>query len=196
MNANLLPCSDDDPFQQASDLGGILGSIFTDTQKSLTQRNDDLMAGKVVDDHDIRSYLAKGTFLTDTNQWDKNKIYDSLNAQLLGIAINSLWRQQRVFVMGGGACGDGQGIGEGPQDSVVCRDGKAWYLYYWSIYSDRPKTGQGQYGWVTGPPGADRMNKGDYSGVTVEVCELSLESEQRISGASTQLDTRMPSALR
>lgn len=138
--------------------------------KSFTQKNDDLMDGKVVDDHDIRSWFTDGAMLTDADQWDKNKIVDTLNAQLIGMSINQLWRQQRVFIMGGGACGDNQGIGSGPQDTMVCRDGKAWYLYYWAIPGDRPKTGQGQYGFVNYPPGAQVMNKGDYSGVTVQVC--------------------------
>ena len=35
--------------------------------------------------------------------------------------------------MGGGACGDGQGIGSGPQNYSVCRNGQAWYLYYWCV---------------------------------------------------------------
>ncbi|KAJ9492066.1 hypothetical protein VN97_g1169 [Penicillium thymicola] len=163
-----LDSHQDDTFEKAADLGGILGSIFTDTQKALTQQNDDLMDGKIVNDHDIRSYLADGTMMTEDNQWDKNMIVDALNAQLIGMSINQLWRQQRVFIMGGGACGDGQGIGDGPQDTTVCRDGKAWYLYYWAIPGDRPKTGQGQFGYVTFPPGAQVMGKGDYKGVTVQ----------------------------
>ncbi|KAJ5156706.1 hypothetical protein N7492_009509 [Penicillium capsulatum] len=189
--ANLaLDGHQDDTFEKAADLGGILGSFFTDTMKSFTQQNDDLMDGKIVNDHDIRSYIADGAMMTQDDQWGKNQIVDALNAQIIGISINQLWRQQRVFVMGGGACGDGQGIGDGPQDTMVCRDGKAWYLYYWAIPGDRPKTGQGQYGFVHFPPGAQVLNKGDYKDISVQdVINSSLDA-WNVAGLDYNEDTR------
>lgn len=69
--------------------------------------------------------------------------------------------------MGGGACGDGQGIGSGPQNYSVCRNGQAWYLYYWQE-DDVISVTSHQWGWVTMPPGSDTLGIGDYAGVTVE----------------------------
>lgn len=148
-------------------MGAVLGSAVTDSLKQFTSNNNDLMAGKQVDDHDIRSYIAGGAMLSYPGV-DKNAVTDAVTSQLIGMAINQLWRQQMVFIMGGGACGDNEGIGSGPQDTMICRDGKAWYLYYWKTHPG-PALNSHKWGWVTPPPGAEKMNQGEFSGVSVEV---------------------------
>ncbi|KAL8956484.1 MAG: hypothetical protein Q9183_006294, partial [Haloplaca sp. 2 TL-2023] len=85
---------------------------------------------------------------------DKVALIDSMNAFLIGQAVNQLYRTQKISIMGGGACGDEQGIGSGPQEATVCRDGKACYLYYWQE-NDAISTTAHQWGWVATPPGAE-----------------------------------------
>ncbi|KAL8692827.1 MAG: hypothetical protein Q9218_002210 [Villophora microphyllina] len=167
----------DDTFQKSADLGGILGKIVLEAMKSYIAANNILMHGdNFQSSSDIRSYLKGGLFLAFPGV-DKVALIDSMNAFLTGQAINQLWRTQKIFIMGGGACGDGQGIGSGPQDHVVCRDGKAWYLYYWQE-NDVVSTTAHQWGWMAAPPGADQLAAGtNYPGVTIEdVINSSLDS--------------------
>ncbi|KAL8996028.1 MAG: hypothetical protein Q9169_004375 [Polycauliona sp. 2 TL-2023] len=124
---------------------------------------------------DIRTYLQGGLFLAYPGI-DKVAVIDRMNAKLIGHAVNALLRTQKVFIMGGGACGDNQGIGNGPQDRSICRDGKAWYLYWWEepggLILNKHK-----YGWTSSPLGADKSGTGDYAGVTVaDVINSSLDS--------------------
>ncbi|KAI4253819.1 MAG: hypothetical protein LQ352_003460 [Teloschistes flavicans] len=167
----------DDTFQKSADLGGILGKIVLEAMKSYIAANNLLMHGDNFESSgDIRSYLKGGLFLAFPGV-DKVALIDSMNAFLTGQAINQLWRTQKIFIMGGGACGDGQGIGSGPQDHSVCRDGKAWYLYYWQE-NDVVSTTAHQWGWMAAPPGADQLDAGtNYPGVTVaDVINSSLDS--------------------
>lgn len=149
-------------------MGAILGSIVLESLKSFISANNILMHGDAFGDSgDIRSYLKNGLFL-DFPGVDKVGVINSMNAFLTGQAINALWRTQKVFIMGGGACGDGQGIGDGPQATSICRDGKAWYLYWWEepggIILNKHK-----YGWTSAPLGSDKLGQGDYAGVTIQV---------------------------
>jgi hypothetical protein len=125
------------------------------------------MAGQTYNGADIRTYVSHGAFL-GYNGVDKNAVTDSMTNMLIGASINKLYRTQKIFVMGGGACGDNQGIGSGPQQAMVCRDGKAWYLYYWQEDNVISVTSH-QWGWVASPPGADQLGQNEYSGVTVQV---------------------------
>ncbi|KAJ5178099.1 uncharacterized protein N7500_000798 [Penicillium coprophilum] len=74
--------------------------------------------------------------------------------------INTLWRSQRVYIIGGGACGDGEDVGQGINegDNVFCDDeNRAWYLYYWQKFQKSdPRKPQG---WISRPWGSDRMGK-------------------------------------
>lgn len=124
------------------------------------------MAGNQYNDRDIRSYLDGGAFLNYPGV-DKNAVTDAMTSMMVGTSVNQLYRTQKIFVMGGGACGDGEGIGSGPQEASICRDGKAWYLYYWQE-NDVVSTTSHQWGWVATPPGADQLGQGAWSGVTVE----------------------------
>jgi len=125
------------------------------------------MHGDKVQDNNIQAYVGEGAFVNFPGV-DKNAVIDMMNNFMVGNAINLLWRTQKIFIMGGGACGDNQGIGSGPGDYTVCRDGKAWYLYYWQE-NDVISTTSHQWGWVATPPGGDQLGKGDWAGVTVQV---------------------------
>lgn len=165
--------------------------------KSFTSANNILMAGGNYEDTgDIRIYINGGLFVNFSGV-DKNAVIDAMSNLLIGQAINALWRTQKVFIMGGGACGDNQGIGSGPQAASICRDGRAWYLYYWQE-NDVVSTTSHQWGWVDPPPGADQLGLGDYSGVTVQdVINSSLDS-YNVAGYSYNADTaaqRAKSAL-
>ncbi|KAJ5373741.1 hypothetical protein N7517_005747 [Penicillium concentricum] len=170
-----IPAHENDTFDKSADLGAILGSIIVDSMKSFTTANNQLMRGQTYGNADIRQYIAGGAFLTYPGV-DKNAVTDQMNSMIVGTAINQLYRTQKVFIMGGGACGDNEGIGSGPQESVVCRDGKAWYLYYWQA-NDVISTTNHQWGWVNPPPGLDKLGQGDYAGVKVtDIINSSLDA--------------------
>lgn len=121
--------SQDDTFDKAADLGGILGEVVVEAMQTFTASNNALMHGEDING-DLRDYFRGGSFVAFPGV-DKNAVTDAMNALLVGHAVNQLWRQQKIFILGGGACGDNQGIGSGPQDFMLCKDGRAWYLYYW-----------------------------------------------------------------
>lgn len=125
--------SQDDTFKKSADLGGILAQIVLGAIEGYTSANNVLMHGQNYDGTgDLRAYFKGGMFVAFPGI-DKNNVTNTVNQFLIGQAVNQLYRVQKIFIMGGGACGDNQGIGSGPQDSMVCRDGKAWYLYYWYV---------------------------------------------------------------
>ncbi len=74
--------------------------------EGFTSANNELMGGNYDGTGDIRSYFADGAF-ADFGGVDKNNVTDAMNFFLLGQSTNKLWRTQKIFIMGGGACGDG-----------------------------------------------------------------------------------------
>lgn len=162
-----LSTSQDDTFQKSADLGGILGNIVVGSMKSFTSANNELMKGDQFQGSDIKSYVKDGNFVNFPGV-DKNAVIDVMNNFMVGNAIDLLWRTQKIFIMGGGACGDNQGIGQGPQAYSICRDNQAWYLYYWQENNVISTTSH-QWGWVAIPPGADKLGQGDWAGVKVAV---------------------------
>ena len=88
--------------------------------------------------------------------------------------INYLYKQQKIFIVGGGPCNDTGGIGTGPQESKYCRDGKAWYLFFWKEYGGF-NLGKKEWGDVESPPGVDQLSTGDYGNLTVQVCRTARE---------------------
>lgn len=167
-----IPNSADDPFQRSADLGGILGKIVIDSIESFTTANNQLMGGHEYNNEDIRSYLSHGAFIEFPGV-DTNAVTDSMTAMLVGTSINQLYRAQKVFIMGGAACGDNQGIGSGPQDtsSYICRDGKAWYLYYWQENNVISTTSH-QWGWVASPPGLSQLQQNEFSNIHLNVSHI------------------------
>lgn len=144
--------------------------------KAFVGANNVLMGGGNFENTgDIRTYLSGG-FFVNYGGVDKVTIIDSMNGFLIGQAINQLWRTQKIFIMGGGACSDNQGIGSGPQEAMVCRDNRAWYLYYWKEHEGKALTSH-KWGWVEAPPGMDQLGQGEYSSVTVaDVINSSLDA--------------------
>ncbi|KAL6718497.1 hypothetical protein ACLMJK_004589 [Lecanora helva] len=170
VNAALNKIGDhrDDTFQKSADLGSVLGQIVVDSWKGFTNANDELMAGKsYADTGDIRDYLKDGNFV-DFHGVDETEVESALSNLLIGNAINELYRVQKIFILGGGRCGDGDGIGSGPQEATLCRDGRAWYLYYWQENDAKPSLTSHQWGWVNATPGMDQLGNGDYAGVKVQ----------------------------
>lgn len=109
--------SKNDTFGKFADLGGILGTVVVDSLQSFTTANNQLMAGQTYND-DISAYLSGGAFVAYEGV-DTNAITDAMTNMLVGTSVNQLYRTQKIFIMGGGACGDNQGIGSGPQEAIL-----------------------------------------------------------------------------
>lgn len=146
--------------------------------KELIGGNDQLMAGNKFGDHgDIRQFIKNGTFVNFTGV-NETLAIDWMNTMLMAKAVNSLWRKQKVFIIGGGPCDEKPGhdkgtLGEGPKDGRLCRDGKAWYLYFWKERSGIVLNAE-QWGWVEKPPGAENFGKDIYKGISIPVRHDSL----------------------
>ena len=123
----------DDTFHKSAALGAALSTIVLGAMDGFNSSNNELMKGNNYDNTgDIRSYFKDGMVVAFGGV-DKNAVTNTMNTFRIGNAVNILWRTQKIFIMGGGACGDGQCIGSGPQDYSVCRNGQAWYLYHWYV---------------------------------------------------------------
>ncbi|OQE12672.1 hypothetical protein PENVUL_c001G08432 [Penicillium vulpinum] len=143
-----------------SNLGHMMGQAVNSIAGSFVSINNELMFGNGYGNSgDIRKYLQGGAWV-DYPGLQKNGARDTMIALIQSMMINSLWRMQRVFILGGGACGDGQGIGHGisaPDDNYICdEDNRAWYLYFWQKESGGGVKRKPQ-GWVSRPWGSDRM---------------------------------------
>ncbi|KAJ5158370.1 uncharacterized protein N7500_008021 [Penicillium coprophilum] len=148
----------DSTFTTASDLGFFMSNMVVQIAKSFTESNNELMPGHGFGTGDIRDILKGGAWL-DYTGLDKNKAVDVFLALLESMMINALWRSQRVFIIGGGDCHDGQDVGRGTNDgdNVFCDDeNRAWYLYYWQ--RDPMAMGKNSR-WISRPWGSDRMGK-------------------------------------
>ncbi|KAJ5436695.1 hypothetical protein N7445_007580 [Penicillium cf. griseofulvum] len=141
-----------------SDLGHLMAGMVPKIADSFTTSNNELMLGHGFGNGDIRNILKDGAWL-DYKGLDKVAARKVFTAMLESVMINSLWRSQRVFIIGGGACGDGQDVGRGTNegDNVFCdNENRAWYLYYWQ----RDPMAMGKYdGWISRPWGSDRMGE-------------------------------------
>jgi hypothetical protein len=158
----------------AADLGASLAGSFKAGIKSFGSIQNDLMAGKTLPNNqgDIRSYISHGAYL-DVPGVNVNEAIDYFDSMVTSKAINALWSEQKVFIMGGGPCDDSGGIGSGPQDAKLCRNNQAWYLYFWHEGNGNP-TNAGQWGYVTSPPGLNLLGSNDYQNITVEVRPVAL----------------------
>jgi len=111
-----------------------------------------------------------------------------MNTLLTGQAINQLWRHQKLYIMGGGRCGDGQGIGSGPREGAYCResDNTAWYLYHWEDYHGIKTILDTRFGLVRHPHGMFELGKGDYSAIHIpDVIKSSLRAYETASYSYT-----------
>ncbi|KAJ5836344.1 hypothetical protein N7447_002370 [Penicillium robsamsonii] len=156
---NALSSADSSDVTQAN-LGHMMAEAVRSISGSFINMNNELMYGNGYGSSsaDVRTYLKGGSWV-HYQGLQKNGAKDVMINVMQSMMINSLWRMQRVFILGGGACGDGQGIGSGisaPDDNYICdENGKAWYLYFWQkqagIAGDAPR------GWISRPWGSDRM---------------------------------------
>ncbi|KAK2784331.1 hypothetical protein FQN53_008560 [Emmonsiellopsis sp. PD_33] len=81
-----------------------------------------------------------GGFWVDYPSVDKSALAQNTFATLKAIAINEIWKLQKVFIVGGGSCDDNDGFGQGNSGSdngayAWCDvdNNQAWYLYYWQM---------------------------------------------------------------
>lgn len=133
------------------------------------QANAALMAGKTWGNTgDLSKFVQRGQWV-DYPGMNESSVLTSWNNLLTGAAINQLYRLQKVFIVGGGPCDDSGGIGTGPQEAKFCRDGKAWYLYYWKEKKSSIVFGKAQWGHVDAPPGASEFGKGAYQDINPQV---------------------------
>ncbi|KAK2791818.1 hypothetical protein FQN52_004501 [Onygenales sp. PD_12] len=72
--------------------------------------------------------------------WRSSALAQNTFATLKAIAINEIWKLQKVFIVGGGSCDDSDGFGQGNSGSdngayAWCDvdNNQAWYLYYWQM---------------------------------------------------------------
>ena len=155
----------DDTPKKSAQMGATLASLFQQAMTYFTQANNILMKGQTFGGYDIRSYLAGGAYLNGPNP-NITALTETANTLLASVAINQLWKKQKIFIMGGGPCDDSGGIGAGPQEAKLCRNGQAWYLFYWQEYLGGLHLGKKQWGNVAAPPGMDTLAG---QGITVQV---------------------------
>ena len=181
VNGILLPHlagGPDTTFEDAAGLGTTLGNIARATSESFIDMNNILMqGGDFLQTGDIRSYLMGGLWVNFPGI-EESPMIESMNNLLIGHAINYVWRHQMIYIIGGGRCGDGQGIGSGPSEGCYCResDNTAWYLYHWQRGHG---SGDSRYGKVQHPHGMWKLGSADYdySGVQVtDIIKSSLQS--------------------
>ena len=161
------PHENDTPLK-AAQMGATLASLFQQGMASFTQANNLLMKGSQYGNQDIRGYISGGAYLTGPNP-NITAITQTADTLLASVAINQLWKQQKIFIMGGGPCDDSGGIGNGPQEAKLCRNNQAWYLFYWQEYLGQIHLGKKQWGNVAAPPGMDSLAS---QGITVQVSYL------------------------
>lgn len=160
--------TNDTPVKSAA-MGADMAQAFIQSIMHLITANDKLMAGEsYLDTGDIRKYFANGAFL-DFQGIDKTVVIEKARDMLASIALNFLWKQQKIFILGGGSCDDLDGIGTGPQEAKLCIDNKAWYLFFWKEFGGIHWFSKKQWGNVDAPPGFDELGKGDFANITIQV---------------------------
>lgn len=135
---------------------------MTDAEQGLQQLYNDITAGKLIgpSDSDLRTVLTNGTYVS-SHMADMSA---TMTSAMKSVVINYLWRQSKVFILGGASCSEDQGIGqtgskEGYEMIWWCDgDNNAWYLYH---FSDEAAANE-KHPRVDRPWGADRMGENSY----------------------------------
>ena len=98
---------EDGSFKSGAEIGEILGRLALDTQELLTIANNDIMDGNGTNTNNLGStvsdYFHEGKILNYQGV-DKVEVEGRLTGLLQSKAINSRWKEQSVFIMGGGPC--------------------------------------------------------------------------------------------
>ena len=173
----------------AAGLGAVLGNFFRKITEFLTKSNNLIMNGNGANKDywgiKLLEYLKEGGFVAFDGV-DLTEVSNTMTGMLLGTAINSLWRSQKVGIVGGLPCGADQGIGLGPKEFEVCRDGTAWYIYHWE---EQRQLGGLDGAGVIAPHGMDKLGKGDYSLITYKDVILSSLAAWDVAGLDYTEDT-------
>ncbi|KAJ5374139.1 hypothetical protein N7517_006145 [Penicillium concentricum] len=144
-----------------ANLGHLMAEAVRNIADSFVTSNNELMFGNGYGNGDIRDVLKGGAWVNYPGL-QKNQARNSMIATMQAMMINSLWRSQRVFIIGGGACHDGQDVGRGTSDgdNVICdEENRAWYLYYWQKDITKMNEWDRPNGWISRPWGSDRMGE-------------------------------------
>lgn len=154
-------------FEHAASLGSAIAETAHTTFADLITTNNVIMkGGSLADNSTLETFLHGGAFLDVTV--DKVRAMDTMGTMIQGQAINQLWRQNKIFILGGGACGDNEGLGSGPQLYVYCdpKTNKAWYMFFW-MANDVISVTPHQWGWMAPPPGADDIGQGLFPNISM-----------------------------
>lgn len=150
-------------FERGADMGEALEDVFNATMRYLTDTNNRILTGtgsnKGEWKADCLTYFEGGGMM-NFDGVGKIKEMVILSDMLTAVAINRIWRSQKVGIVGGLPCGQDQGIGLGPKEWEYCHhDNTAWYIYHWEEeLKNKQKDGAG----VIMPHGMDLLGKGDY----------------------------------
>ncbi|GAB1212727.1 hypothetical protein ATERTT37_001874 [Aspergillus terreus] len=160
-----LPSPGDPYLIKASEVGHEMSNYMEDCERGLQDLYNNLTSGNPLgDSSDLRDILSDGSFLS-SHYFDMSQ---NMTNAFKSTVINYLWRQSKVFILGGASCSEDQGIGstgskEGYEMIWWCDDdNKAWYLYnyQWGVGSGL-EAGR-SISWVSRPWGADRMGSHPY----------------------------------
>ncbi|GFF56517.1 hypothetical protein IFM51744_08926 [Aspergillus udagawae] len=152
-------------FNTAAGLGHTLSAavLVLSTSNGLSTLNDQLMHESNFDNTgDIRIYLKDGYWVNfpGLNKVDATR---SMQTMLQTMAINWVYRQQPVFIMGGGDCSADPNappvVAGDDVPFVWCdADNKAWLLYAWQPNQNQwDPHGPEKFGTATWPWGSDRL---------------------------------------
>jgi hypothetical protein len=187
-------------FGTTADVASYMGQEITKLMTDLMSVNDKVFNGDSLDDQGtsrIGNLIQGGTFLNASiNEVDATS---GLQAMLMSMAINQLWKANKVFIMGGGQCGDNQGIGNGPQNATWCdpETNTAWYLYFWQD-NDVISLTSHQWGWVVPAPGSPQLGQGTYANISLADAIQSSVKAYQYSGFEYTVDVfnqRMANAI-
>lgn len=166
---SVFSCSKNNTPVKIAEVGKYLGMMFMDTMRNFISANGALMKGETYGNTgDIRNYVQNGQWV-DFPGLNETTVLDQWNNLLTAAAMNQLFRMQKIFIVGGGPCDDSGNIGKGPQEAKLCRNGKAWYLYFWKEPRNSVTFGKAQWGHVSEVPGHDELGKGIYTSITPQV---------------------------
>lgn len=167
----------------SNDADAKLGSVLANSVKQATQGfssiSDTLLQGGTVrladgKNTDIRNFFNSGLYLDSTLFPDKNTYQDIGMMLIASTAINYLWRQQKIFIIGGNDCGNNDQLGGSDSTWKWCDGQKEWHLYFWQEDNETPKNPKKIYGGVNWPWGGDKLSKGVYEKINIEVRPLKL----------------------